>query len=116
MAQRGETVKTSAEETRSFQGLQNKPSSPARHQETESNDAQKWEIVETPATGKEHDTGEGTNFGRMAVSSHFDFNIGWGKYKFTLFSWDVNVRSETTETEPERKRGSEGGPAADERS
>ncbi|KAK0657909.1 hypothetical protein B0T16DRAFT_402714 [Cercophora newfieldiana] len=68
------------------------------------NDAQQWEVVETPATnpdpGRESDSE--TNVQGHKVSSHFDIKLGWGKYKFTLFSWDMNVKNTTTRRAPRR--------------
>ncbi|KAK2763323.1 hypothetical protein FQN54_009959 [Arachnomyces sp. PD_36] len=45
-----------------------------------------WDVVTNPEAEGE------TNPPARRMSSHFDFKLGWGKWKHTLFSWDMNVR------------------------
>ncbi|KAL6792252.1 hypothetical protein GGI42DRAFT_335654 [Trichoderma sp. SZMC 28013] len=46
-------------------------------------DAQEWDIVKDFEAEPEAQGG--------GISSHFNFQVGWGKWKMSLFSWDVNV-------------------------
>ena len=52
-------------------------------------DGQQWEVVNSPVSDNQNSQ---TDPPARAMSSHFDFHVGWGKWKFTLFSWDVNVK------------------------
>ncbi|KAK1764333.1 hypothetical protein QBC33DRAFT_572713 [Phialemonium atrogriseum] len=52
-------------------------------------DGQQWEVVNSPVSDNQNSQ---TDPPSMGLSSHFDFHVGWGKWKFTLFSWDVNVK------------------------
>lgn len=49
---------------------------------------QEWTVVTSPES--ERDTHSG------GVSSHFDIQLGWGTWRFTLFSWDLNIKKEYT--------------------
>ncbi|KAI1345711.1 hypothetical protein F5Y01DRAFT_299761 [Xylaria sp. FL0043] len=46
----------------------------------------RWELVESPDEG-EQNTSETTR----RWESHFDFSIGRGRWKYTLFGWDIKV-------------------------
>jgi hypothetical protein len=46
-------------------------------------DSLQWEVVESPEAAKTTQTG--------GVSSHFHIEVGWGKWKFILFSWDASI-------------------------
>ncbi|KAI0441566.1 hypothetical protein F4803DRAFT_522630 [Xylaria telfairii] len=61
-------------------------STKARTQTHGKNEDQDWEVVQPV----EPDTEE--NVPDQEVSSHFDITLGWGRRKFTIFSWDVNIR------------------------
>lgn len=50
-------------------------------------DGEDWEVVTAPQANEEPASS------RKSVSSHFDIRLGWGKWKFTLFSWDIEVNS-----------------------
>lgn len=50
-------------------------------------ESQEWEIVTRP----EAPTQTPYSHGRR-MSSHFDLQLGWGTWKFKLFSWDVDFR------------------------
>ncbi|KAI0180541.1 hypothetical protein GGR52DRAFT_248751 [Hypoxylon sp. FL1284] len=49
------------------------------------NDGQPWEIVPHPDEKREEEPHS------RRYSSHFDMTFGWGKWKFTILSWDVDV-------------------------
>lgn len=65
-------------------------------------DGQQWEVVANPGA----DDDETDSAGR-GVSSHFDVKLGWGRWRFTLFSWDMNVRKSAhgNTEQQEQKRG-----------
>ncbi|KAG4422875.1 hypothetical protein IFR04_003945 [Cadophora malorum] len=51
-------------------------------------DGQDWDLVKDPTEESEPEPeprGDG-------ISSQFNFQVGWGKWKWDLFKWDVNVR------------------------
>lgn len=52
---------------------------------------QEWVVVTSPRDATDTCTG--------GMSSRFDFQLGWGKWKFTLFSWDVNVKKGHTHSD-----------------
>jgi len=49
------------------------------------NDDQEWAVVNSPRDETNEHICEG-------MSSHFDLQLGWGKWKWTVFSWDVNIK------------------------
>jgi len=51
-------------------------------QDENNNAGHLWEVVESP--NSDETTPDG-------FSSHFDITLGWGKWKFTLFSWDMKI-------------------------
>lgn len=53
-------------------------------------DGQEWDIV------KDSDAEPETQ--RGGFSSQFNFEVGWGKWKMTLLSWDINVRRKAVQT------------------
>ncbi|KAL6693497.1 hypothetical protein J3F84DRAFT_80088 [Trichoderma pleuroticola] len=53
-------------------------------------DGQEWDIVKDSEA--EHEAQRG------GISSRFNFQVGWGKWKTSLFSWDLNVRREAIQT------------------
>ncbi|KAK1753255.1 hypothetical protein QBC47DRAFT_54411 [Echria macrotheca] len=69
----------------------------AQHEETQ--DTQQWEVVGKPASEPNPAPESETTVHGRATSSHFDLKIGWGKYKLTLLSWDINTKNSTTEKE-----------------
>ncbi|XXH01377.1 hypothetical protein Hte_007737 [Hypoxylon texense] len=52
-------------------------------------DDQQWAVVTHP----DADTDKGPP--GQGASSHFDVTLGWGKWKFTLFSLDVSIKKRT---------------------
>ncbi|KAI0453702.1 hypothetical protein F5B21DRAFT_478221 [Xylaria acuta] len=58
----------------------------ARSQAHGQNEDEDWAVIQHP----EAETGE--NPPDLEVASHFDITLGWGRYKLTLFSCDMNVR------------------------
>jgi len=51
-------------------------------------DGQDWDLVKESKDESEPEPeprGDG-------ISSQFNFQVGWGKWKWDLFKWDVNVR------------------------
>jgi hypothetical protein len=65
-----------------------RPRSPSQAQDQNDDkiDDQQWEILANPEAGDEKDTHV------HATSSHFDFHLGWGKWKVTLFSYDLKIK------------------------
>jgi hypothetical protein len=61
------------------------PSQPLSHDEGKI-DGQQWEVVPSPET--DDDTP------RSSASSHFHLKVGWGQWKWTLLSWDLNINAE----------------------
>ncbi|WQF75222.1 hypothetical protein CDEST_00236 [Colletotrichum destructivum] len=59
-----------------------------RQDEREKLDDEGWEVVAKP--GDEQQS-HGTGF-----SSSFDLQLGWGSWRTSVLSWDVNVRREHT--------------------
>ncbi|KAF1939449.1 hypothetical protein EJ02DRAFT_436385 [Clathrospora elynae] len=61
-------------------------------------EGQEWSVINKPST-------EATDIDTHAggVSSHFDFALGWGRWRTTIFSWDLSVRQEES-----RKKEGEG--------
>ncbi|KAK2758622.1 hypothetical protein FQN54_003312 [Arachnomyces sp. PD_36] len=55
-------------------------------------DGQEWDVVTNPEADDE------TDLPAKRMSSHFDVQLGWGQWKFTLFSWDMNVWKPTRGT------------------
>lgn len=53
-------------------------------------DGQEWDIV------KDSDAEPETQ--RGGFSSQFNFEVGWGKWKMTLLSWDIKVRRKAVQT------------------
>lgn len=49
-------------------------------------------LPEDGENGIENGNDEGTP--TNAISSHFDFTVGWGQRKLTLLSWDVKLESQ----------------------
>ncbi|KAF2129356.1 hypothetical protein P153DRAFT_366753 [Dothidotthia symphoricarpi CBS 119687] len=47
-------------------------------------DLEEWTVINSPED--EPATGE------SIMSSHFDLQLGWGKWKFNVFSWDLNIK------------------------
>lgn len=66
-------------------GTNARDSPKALNPEDGQNDDQEWALVPQPS---EHDEEEPP---RRGFSSHFDMTFGWGKWKFTVLSWDINV-------------------------
>ncbi|KAF2498556.1 hypothetical protein BU16DRAFT_615586 [Lophium mytilinum] len=60
-----------------------------QNQHDDKTDDQDWAVIDSPPD--ESNTHSGGGF-----SSHFDLQLGWGRWKFTLLSWDLNVRKEHT--------------------
>lgn len=58
------------------------------HDDSET-DGQQWDVVSNPEADNETDSPA------RSMSSHFDFTLGWGQWKHTLFSWDMNVWKST---------------------
>lgn len=65
-----------------------RPESSEPHEQggTGKSDNQQWEILTHP---QEHSQ---TDPHSQEMSSHFDVQLGWGAWKFTLFSWDMKVK------------------------
>ncbi|KFZ16041.1 hypothetical protein V502_05276 [Pseudogymnoascus sp. VKM F-4520 (FW-2644)] len=61
-------------------------SSHARSQDDGKSDGQQWEVLTNSEADNETDSHA------RSVSSHFDAQIGWGRWKFTLFSLDMNIK------------------------
>jgi hypothetical protein len=57
-------------------------------QEHNKTDGQEWSVVDGPEN--ETDTHSG------GILSSFNFQLGWGTWQFTLFSWEMNVKREHT--------------------
>ncbi|KAL7796338.1 hypothetical protein V8C43DRAFT_304223 [Trichoderma afarasin] len=53
-------------------------------------DGQEWDIV------KDSDAEPETQ--RGGFSNQFNFEVGWGKWKMTLLSWDIKVRRKAVQT------------------
>ncbi|KAI1295122.1 hypothetical protein F5Y03DRAFT_399379 [Xylaria venustula] len=51
----------------------------------DNDDEQQWELVNIP------DENEGADSYTTCFEHYFEFNIGRGWWKFTLFSWDVKI-------------------------
>jgi hypothetical protein len=62
-----------------------KPSSQARGQDEGKSDDQQWEILGDSEADTATDPPPG------GISSHFDLHLGWGDWKFTVFSWDLKI-------------------------
>ena len=60
-------------------------SSRDRGHDEDKRDDQQWEVVVSPEADKGIDSSAG------GFSSHFDLQLGWGRWKFTVFSWDLIV-------------------------
>ncbi|KAK7918242.1 hypothetical protein PG985_010116 [Apiospora marii] len=60
-------------------------SAPPQDQDFKSRDGEQWEVLPKPGEAGASEGGEG------GMSSHFDFKVGWGKWKYTVFSWDLKV-------------------------
>ncbi|WYZ43966.1 hypothetical protein EsH8_VII_000402 [Colletotrichum jinshuiense] len=57
-------------------------------QNNSENESNSWEVVDNPDDeGHTH---------RRLISSSYNLQVGWGKWKFTLLSWDVKIRTEHT--------------------
>ncbi|KAI1131786.1 hypothetical protein F5Y10DRAFT_261725 [Nemania abortiva] len=56
-----------------------------RHQLDTQSDEQ-WTAVPRP------EAGDGDNPPGREYSCHFDCRLGWGRWKFTLFTWDMYIR------------------------
>ncbi|KAI1774330.1 hypothetical protein F4818DRAFT_79882 [Hypoxylon cercidicola] len=67
-----------------------------RNENGHNDDRNDWAVVPHP----EANTGE--NPPSRGASSHFDITLGWGKWKFTVFSWDASVRKQAGEN-PQRR-------------
>ncbi|KAI1082108.1 hypothetical protein F5B20DRAFT_578876 [Whalleya microplaca] len=52
---------------------------------------QEWTVVPHPEANVEE------NAPSSGISSHFDITLGWGKWKTTIFSWDLNIRKQAGE-------------------
>ncbi|KAF2807077.1 uncharacterized protein BDZ99DRAFT_422483 [Mytilinidion resinicola] len=74
--------------------LRSDSSTQAQGQDDGKTDGQEWAVVNKPQDEPNTLSGGG-------VSSHFDLQLGWGRYKFTLFSWDLNVKKEHTHRDGE---------------
>ncbi|KAK0707856.1 hypothetical protein B0H67DRAFT_588791 [Lasiosphaeris hirsuta] len=70
------------------------PSSLHRHPDGGTSDDRQWELV--TASSENHDEDGERHSQDMQTtqswSSQFDFKLGWGAWKFTLFSWDINFK------------------------
>ncbi|KAI1152316.1 hypothetical protein F4825DRAFT_450624 [Nemania diffusa] len=66
-------------------------SSDPRHQLDTQSDDQQWAIVPRPGD----DSGDGSH--NQEASSHFDITLGWGRYKVTVFSWDMSIRRQAND-------------------
>ncbi|KAK1833482.1 hypothetical protein QBC39DRAFT_329081 [Podospora conica] len=96
MAQQGGTYKVS-KESRPSSESKNQASSLARGADVPQNDGQQWEVVAKPASDPDPVAEPETNVHTQTASSHFNITLGWGRYKFTLLSWDANVKKERKE-------------------
>ena len=52
---------------------------------------EEWAVVTSPKDATDTCTG--------GMSSHFNFQLSWGTWKFTLFSWDLNIKKEHTHSD-----------------
>ncbi|KAJ0168413.1 hypothetical protein CTA2_6416 [Colletotrichum tanaceti] len=86
MAQQGGTCRVPSEEA-AVKRLDPAAEAP-RQGEREKPDDEGWEVVAKPGGEQEP---HGTGF-----SSSFDLQLGWGSWRISVFSWDVNVRRENT--------------------
>ncbi|KAI0433211.1 hypothetical protein F5Y09DRAFT_351990 [Xylaria sp. FL1042] len=64
------------------------PGKKAKHSDEKLDDNREWELVNIPEEG-EQDRADSTSARRF--ESHFDFTVGQGRWKLTLFSWDIKV-------------------------
>jgi hypothetical protein len=55
-------------------------------QECVKTDGQEWAVVDGPEDETDTHSGE--------MSSSFKFQLGWGTWRFTLFSWEINIKRE----------------------
>ncbi|KAL5376521.1 hypothetical protein DPSP01_010431 [Paraphaeosphaeria sporulosa] len=51
-------------------------------------DSRQWEVLPHPQAEEYTEEPLGMAGG---ISSQFDFQFGWGSWKFSLFNWDLNV-------------------------
>ena len=78
-------------------GSSAQPNSYARSpsQEHSKIDEQEWAVVDSPENEPE------THYGEMSGS--LEFYLGWGTWRFTLFSWKMNIRTEHTHDNNDRE-------------
>ena len=53
--------------------------------QSHSHDSLEWAVVNNGIREEPKTHGGG-------MSSQFTFEVGWGRWKWTVFSWDINVR------------------------
>ncbi|KND93260.1 hypothetical protein TOPH_02399, partial [Tolypocladium ophioglossoides CBS 100239] len=64
-----------------------KSSPPAASKDDGKTDSQEWEVVTSAEANNE------TNTHTKRTSTHFDIQLGFGRWKWTLFSWDTSTES-----------------------
>ncbi|KAK8022233.1 hypothetical protein PG993_013000 [Apiospora rasikravindrae] len=80
MAQKGGLI-PSATDT----ATRSNSSGPFQIQDVKDRDGEQWVVVPKPEETGTSEEGEG------GMESHFDFKVGWGKWKHTVFSWDLKI-------------------------
>jgi len=50
-----------------------------------------WEVVQPPEDQPDRTADNDPKDECTWLQSHFDFTVGWGRWKYTLFQWDVDV-------------------------
>ncbi|KAI8955329.1 hypothetical protein F4801DRAFT_324320 [Xylaria longipes] len=82
----GDDTRTYGDLAPSGHTLTPRKASPEAHSQVHGeNEDQDWEVVQHPGS----ETGE--NPFSSGCSCHFDMKLGWGRKKFTVFSWDMSV-------------------------
>ncbi|KAF6813067.1 hypothetical protein CPLU01_14733 [Colletotrichum plurivorum] len=69
------------------------PSSGVQAQDEGKSDGQQWEVLNAPKEEQEEDK-KYTGKQEGGFSSNFNLQLGWGKWKFTPLSWEVNVNNQ----------------------
>jgi len=99
MAQQGGTYRAPSKNN-----VAAKPESSSRfcgHDESKG-DGEQWEVIQKPEAEKK------TVEPNSSVSSHFDIEVGWGRWKRKIFEWDLNVRKSSPKSGGERPQNLHG--------
>ncbi|KAH7111814.1 hypothetical protein B0J11DRAFT_410751, partial [Dendryphion nanum] len=60
-----------------------------RDQNGSKTDAPGWTIIDKPSENNEADNCHGHGPG---IETSFSLQLGWGNWRFTVFSWEMSIR------------------------